>query len=86
MFAFICVTATTTLFGPSEFLNYPNEFWLIVVGYALSGYTLAFAFVPSCPEMLNAAETKLGMAHPKINDIISSLFSLGCALGGLIGP
>jgi hypothetical protein len=55
IFSFILVSAFSTLFGPSEVLNYPNELYLIVIGLALNGFTNAFSFIPACPEMIESS-------------------------------
>ena len=46
------VGITSTLMGPSKALNYPNEFWIMVLGFIVGGYFSAFTFIPACPEIL----------------------------------
>ena len=53
--ALIVFAISSTLFGPSYYLDYPDEFWLILVGFAFSGFTLAYCYIPVCPEMVEAA-------------------------------
>jgi len=52
---FIITGFVGTMFGPSEFLGYPNELWLIILGMAFGGLIAAFTFVPTYMEMLEAS-------------------------------
>ncbi len=51
----ILVAAFSTLFGPSEVLNYPNKLYLMIIGLILNGFTVAFSFIPACPEMIESS-------------------------------
>ena len=82
----LCMTLVSTMIGPSKFLNYPENMWLMIGGLSATGFTLAFSFVPSCPEMVETAQLQTQSQNPKINDITSGIFNLAVGLGALIGP
>jgi len=57
MFITISFTACSiaiAIMGPSHYLGFPNEVWLLVVGQALQGAGLGFAFIPILPEMIDS--------------------------------
>ncbi len=86
IFSLILVSALSTLFGPSKILNYPDELYLIVIGFITSGFACAFCFIPACPEMLESAQLNLNTVHPKLNDIVSGIFNLSFGIGTFLGP
>ena len=84
--AFILLTIFSTMFGPSKILMFPNNIWVIILGFVLSGFTLSFCFLPACPEMIETSQELLNTNHPKLNDICSALFNFAFGMGALLGP
>ena len=50
------ITCLSTMIGPSQFFNYPDNMWVMITGLCLTGFVLAFGFVPTCPEMVDCAQ------------------------------
>jgi hypothetical protein len=47
-----------TFQGPSEVLGYPDEIWIMLVGFALNGIAQGFIFIPLLPDALEAVFIK----------------------------
>ncbi len=56
---FIILTIGSTMFGPSKVLQFPNNLGLMITGFVVSGFTLAFCFLPASPEMIESSQERL---------------------------
>merc|ERR1711862_461190 len=50
--AFVSESLCQIFIGPSKLLGLPDKLWIIVAGNAMSQFLFAFAFIPTCPEMV----------------------------------
>merc|ERR1719446_61538 len=84
--AFICESLCQILIGPSKLLGLPDLLWIIVVGNAMNQFLFAFAFIPTCPEMVEATQLRYQSTHPRLNDLTSGIFNVFFGIGSLLGP
>ena len=76
------------LVGSSRILYLPDNIWVLVAGYIISGLTSPFSLVAPYSEI----QQSLSVYHDKnfdpsaVSDIVSGLYNALYALGGVIGP
>jgi len=56
--SFLLLALSMTFQGPSEVLGYPDEIWIMLVGFALNGIAQGFIFIPLLPDALEAVFIK----------------------------
>jgi len=77
------------LTGPSQFLHFPDQLYLIPIGQVMSGFGLALVLVPIIPAFLSSTEYLFLLdetANAELKDVISGIASSMLGLGTIIGP
>jgi MFS family permease len=76
------------LYGPSQFLGFPQSLTLMIIGNALLGFAVSFIFVPLLGEIIEAVKEKEGITedNEQVSDLASGVFNTSYAIGCLIAP
>lgn len=76
------------MFGPSEWLGFPQSITIMIIGNAALGFAVSFVFVPLFSEIIDAVKEKEGMLEDSedLNDLSSGLFNSAYAVGCLVAP
>lgn len=93
---FLIYFLATLLLGPSELLSFPNEVYIFMIGYFLSGVAQGFIFIPILPEVIDAVYTKTGavegedvyfdgVVSDKAAGLYGSFYSLGLIIAPIVG-
>jgi MFS family permease len=72
------------LFGPSKTMGLPNDLEVLICGFSLIGFSLAFVTIPVIPEVLSSVThlyRKEGFASATLNDRVAGLNSTFLGLG-----
>lgn len=59
--AFLMVTISMFLLGPSEILSLPDKLGFTLAGIGALGFSVSFVFVPLLPEIVSAVSEKEGI-------------------------
>mmetsp|Transcript_31724 Transcript_31724/g.48629 ORF Transcript_31724/g.48629 Transcript_31724/m.48629 type:complete len:102 (-) Transcript_31724:628-933(-) len=81
------------LMGPSQLLQFPDSYWLIVAGFPLLGIFQTFVFIPIIPEMIERLQVSLEITEGeeeavdnRLNDKINDAYGLIYALSNFVSP
>ena len=58
LFAFLLLALAVFLQGPSEYLGFPNDNAILIVGLGISGIAQGFIFIPLLPDAIDAIYIK----------------------------
>lgn len=94
--SFTGCTISLFIMGPSNLLGLPNDLWIFILGYALSGASLGLVFIPILPEVIDSIYIKKGLIEGEdeyLDGVISdkaaglygSFYSTGMILSPLFG-
>ena len=79
--------------GPSEYLGFPNELWLILLGYCINGVAQGFIYIPLIPEIIESVYHKERIVEGEnewvdmqINDNASGLYGTFYSIGQIVAP
>ncbi len=59
--AFLMMTVALFVFGPSNLLGLPHNFYLMIVGYGMLGFSEGFLFAPILPEIIDSYYIATGL-------------------------
>lgn len=87
LFAFLMVTVSMFLLGPSIALHIPKKLGVTLAGIGLLGFSVSFVFVPLLPEIVSAVSEKEGIEQtPFLCDKASGLFNSAYGIGNCAAP
>jgi hypothetical protein len=79
------------LFGPSQFLDFPDTLWLKLIGFCVAGISLSFIIIPILYEIILSVQIKESIEEDnnQLNDkayrIYNITYAIGCGLSPIIG-
>lgn len=86
---FLILAVGMFLFGPSKTMGFPNDIKILVSGFALIGFSLAFVTIPVIPEVLDSVTEqyrKENFASATLNDRVAGLNASFLGIGQMIAP
>jgi MFS family permease len=85
--AFLMVTISMFLLGPSTVLNIPDKLGVTLAGIGALGFSVSFVFVPLLPEIVAAVSEKEGIEQtPFLCDKASGIFNSKYGIGNCAAP
>ena len=91
--SFTGCTISLFIMGPSKLLGFPNDLWIFLLGYAMSGASLGLVFIPILPEVIDSIYIKQGIKEGQdehmdavISDKAAGLYGSFYSIGMIIAP
>lgn len=91
--SFFLLAVSMTFQGPSLELGFPDEVYLMLIGFALNGIAQGFIFIPLLPDALEAVFIKEGIVEGEneatdqlISDYGSGLYGTFFSTGQILAP
>jgi MFS family permease len=87
LFAFLMVSFSMFLLGPSQVMQFPSKLGLTLSGIGFLGFSVSFVFVPLLPEIVAAVAEKEGLEQtPFLCDKASGIFNSAYGIGNCLAP
>lgn len=85
--AFLMVSISMFLLGPSELLDFKDTLGITLTGIGFLGFSVSFVFVPLLPEIVSAVSDKEGIEQsPFLCDKASGIFNSAYGIGNCLAP
>lgn len=74
------------LIGPSYYLGFQENIWVMLCGISLLGFSASFAIIPLMPMIMAEIKVKFTKNTSNYVDTASSLYNSAFGIGSIIGP